>query len=228
MFRVHPEPRRANPTRFLYPVYAELRSERTRRALRALCVLCVKTHLRPRPDSGVGVHPQPLGAFTSPALSAVEGSPACPEQSRRVDRTSLCPSPNSHRITSFALPHPLTPIESHLCKKQGGGVPLTPSRARRASCLCATRRNANNSNIFMGLLHNSRTPRGGGLLSKKRAPMFLTASTEHDSRNSGRYSLPTTHSQLLKPLLQMAHPYTCTCKKGPAAREPRYQPCAAS
>ena len=26
------------------------------------------------------------------------------------------------RITSFAHPRPLTPIESHLCKKQGGGV----------------------------------------------------------------------------------------------------------
>jgi hypothetical protein len=47
------------------------------------------------------------------------------------------------------------------------------------------------------------------------------------------YSLPTTHYSLLtssplKPLPQMAHPYTCTCKKGPAAREPRYSPCAAS
>ena len=29
-------------------------------------------------------------------------------------------------------------------------------------------------------------------------------------------------ASLLKPLLQLAHPYTCTCKKGPAAREPRY------
>jgi hypothetical protein len=26
------------------------------------------------------------------------------------------------RITSFADPYPLTPVESHLCKKQGGGV----------------------------------------------------------------------------------------------------------
>jgi hypothetical protein len=32
----------------------------------------------------------------------------------------------------------------------------------------------------------------------------------------------------LKPLPHMAHPYLCTCKKGPAAREPRYSPCAAS
>lgn len=26
----------------------------------------------------------------------------------------------------------------------------------------------------------------------------------------------------VKPLLGMAHPYRCMCKKGPAAREPRY------
>jgi hypothetical protein len=32
----------------------------------------------------------------------------------------------------------------------------------------------------------------------------------------------------LKPLPPAAHLYTCTCKKGPAAREPRYSPCAAS
>jgi hypothetical protein len=70
--------------------------------------------------------------------------------------------PNSHRITSFAYPHPLTPIESHLCKKQGEGVPLTPSRRRGTSYLCATRRNPRNSNLFMGLVHNSRIPRGGG------------------------------------------------------------------
>jgi hypothetical protein len=30
------------------------------------------------------------------------------------------------RITSFADPHRLTPIESHSCKKQGGGVPPSP------------------------------------------------------------------------------------------------------
>jgi hypothetical protein len=39
---------------------------------------------------------------------------------------------------------------------------------------------------------------------------------------------PTVPRYCLKPLLQLAHPYTCTCKKGPAAREPRYSPCAAS
>ena len=35
---------------------------------------------------------------------------------------------NSHRITSFAYPHPLTPIESHSCKKQGGGGYFVGSR----------------------------------------------------------------------------------------------------
>jgi hypothetical protein len=77
-----------------------------------------------------------------------------------------------HRITSFAYPHPLTPIESYSCKKQGEGAP----------------------NLF----------------SKSDLPTLL----------------PPLHP--LKPILQMAHPYLCTCKKGPAAREPRYQPCAAS
>jgi hypothetical protein len=31
---------------------------------------------------------------------------------------------NSHRITSFAYPRPLTPIESYLCKNRGWGSPL--------------------------------------------------------------------------------------------------------
>jgi hypothetical protein len=65
---------------------------------------------------------------------------------------------NSHRITSFAYPHPLTPIESHLCKKTGGGVPTV---SRPFPCDLAARRNADNFNLFMGLLHNSRIPRAG-------------------------------------------------------------------
>jgi hypothetical protein len=90
--------------------------------------------------------------------SVVEGSTASPERSRRVN----CFHPNSHRITSFAHPHPLTPIESNSCKKQGGGVPLTPNLGRRASSPCATRRNSRNSIPFIALLHNLRTPPGGG------------------------------------------------------------------
>jgi hypothetical protein len=34
--------------------------------------------------------------------------------------TFSCFPPNSHRITSFAHPHPLTPIESHSCRIRGG------------------------------------------------------------------------------------------------------------
>ncbi len=68
---------------------------------------------------------------------------------------------NSHRITSFAYPHPLTPIESYSCKKQGEGVPMA---SRLFPCDLATRRNVRNSTLFMSLLHNSRTPRAGGYI----------------------------------------------------------------
>jgi hypothetical protein len=43
-------------------------------------------------------------------------------------------------------------------------------------------------------------------------------------RNTGHSTFYTP----LKPLPHMAHPYQCTCKKGPAARDTRYSPCAAS
>jgi len=192
------EPRRANPARSLYPeerrvypvcaacpiypVYSEPRrklrrkprteprSERTRKALRALCVSAF---------SSIDVCPfnfELLALFTLFTLSpearhegsVVEGSTARPEQRRRVNRTSLHPFPNSHRIIFFAHPHPLTSIESYSCKKQGRGVPLTPSRERRPSCLCATRKNPSNSSLLMRLLHNSRTPRGWGSTSITR------------------------------------------------------------
>jgi len=118
MFRVYPEPRRANPTRSLYPVYAEPRSDprRARGILSAkpvpvpsssdLCELCASVFSSPD-----------LCPFNSRllALSVVEGS-------------TFNYLPNSHRITSFAYPHPLTPIESHSCKKQGGGGYYVGSR----------------------------------------------------------------------------------------------------
>jgi hypothetical protein len=95
----------------------------------------------------VGVYPDPVGALSfsfPPHLLAL---------------STLFP--NSHRITSFAHPRLLTPIESYSCKKQGGGVPLTSNRGRQAFCLCATHRNSRNSIPFMRLLHNSRTSPGG-------------------------------------------------------------------
>ena len=87
------------------------------------------------------------------------------------------------RITSFAHHHPLTPIKSYSCKKQGGGLPLTPSRGRGASRLCATRRNASNSNPFMGLHHNWRTPGGGRPAFK--GERSNSPRTAHGPRNAG-------------------------------------------
>ena len=232
---LYPEERRVYPVYPACPVYAESRSEprreprseRTRKALRARSLHRPGRGVRRllRPGRLVGVHPERLESFSSPDL--------CPFNFRLSTVNYL---PNSHRIIFFAHPYPLTPIESYSCKKQGEGVPLTPSRWRGALCPCATRRNARNFNHFIRLLHNSRTPRGGELSSKEGVSIFLATSTRNTSHGTRATelgpllttSLPTTHCSPLKPLLQMAHPYTCTRKKGPAAREPRYSTCAAS
>jgi hypothetical protein len=155
-----------------------------------------------------------------------------------IFRSSDRPISNSHRIKFFAHPHPLTPIESYSCKNRGEGVPFTPTQGRGASCLCATRRNPRNPNLFMGLLHNSRTPRGVGPYRQEEEFQFTrdlhgTRVTEHGPLLRAFYPQLTTRYPLLtlrflKPPLQMAHPYLCTCKKGPAARETRYPPCAVS
>src|SRR5580704_12358219 len=134
MFRLHPErTRRARPTLSAVPVPSYF----------DLCALCV---------SALSYPSLSLFNFKVLALSMVEGS------------TFNVPSPNSHRIIFFAHPHPLTPIESYSCKKQGGGGPHPDRLASLFHCLVTsalTRRNARNSNPFMGLLHNSRTPQGG-------------------------------------------------------------------
>jgi len=56
-----------------------------------------------------------------------------------------------------------------------------------------------------------------------RSPILSIPST-HFTENTrvGEGSVLANQHSLLKPLLQWAHPYKCTCKKGPAAREPRY------
>ena len=152
----------------------------------------------PRPVRGVGVYPDRVGAFSSHdlcplnfkllALSVVEGS--------TVDRSSLSPFLNSHRITSFAHPHRLTPIESHLCKKQGGGGPPYPNRGRLVSCRCATRRNPRNTIPFMRLLHNSRTSRGGGLGQKKKEGTMNRAPTRRSCPLSGSSTHPESTREL--------------------------------
>jgi len=216
MFRVYPvyaefrsEPRRANPIHPLYPeerrvyppyaacpVYPELRREprreRTRKALRALCVLCAKTHLQPRPGPGGGVYPERLGAFSSLSLSSFRNL-----QTFQLSNLSACPPANSHRITSFAHPHPLIPIESNLCKKQGGGVPLTQSRARRTSCLCAIRRMLA-TRILSWVYHITRGHPGvAALFSKERGSIFLAVSTGHRTRTTDQGSRLATRYPLL-------------------------------
>ena len=237
MFRVYPEPRRANPTRSLYPVYAEPRSDprRARGILSAkpvpvpsssdLCELCASVFSSPD-----------LCPFNSRllALSVVEGS-------------TFNYLPNSHRITSFAYPHPLTPIESNLCKKQGEGVPtpLFDPLSDFNHCFVSN----SHKIIFFAHPHPltptesysckkqgggvplSRAVRDGPHVFARHAGVLTTPilswvySITRGHRGVG--TLLTTHYSLLtinllKPPLQMAHPYTCTCKKGPAAREPRY------
>jgi hypothetical protein len=67
------------------------------------------------------------------------------------------------RITSFAGPHPLTLIESHLYEKQGRGWGLRHLAPTRAQGTCATRSNTRNLNLFIHLLNDPLdTPGVGG------------------------------------------------------------------
>ena len=124
-------------------------------------------------------------------------------QPRPSLRSRAFPSPRPaipFRITSFAHPHHLTPIESYSCKKQGRGVvssastqplPLfsTPSKH-------PTHSNAHISTLFMRLLNTSHHTRGGGLIldqtlneaSPCRAILARTGFlrlTGHRPRNTG-------------------------------------------
>ena len=77
---------------------------------------------------------------------------------------------NSHRITSFAYPRPLTPIESYLCKKQGRGSPPLPaaffiyqSCQRTGTPVYPEPWASGKPFPLMGLLHDSLdTPGSGG------------------------------------------------------------------
>jgi hypothetical protein len=68
------------------------------------------------------------------------------------------------RITSFADPHDLTPIESYSYKKQGRGWGPRHLAPIQAQSTCATRSNTRNLNLFIHLLNDSLdTPGVGGL-----------------------------------------------------------------
>jgi hypothetical protein len=109
-------------------------------------------------------------------------------RSPRVSRghSSLATIP--FRIKSFADDLPLTPIESHLYKKQGRGwgldhFPLSPSADK-----CATHSNARNPNLFMRLLHGSLDTPGVGVC------LFPLRSSAHSA--SLRYPFPLLASPL--------------------------------
>jgi len=113
--------------------------------------------------------------------------------------------PISFRITTFADPHQLTTIESHLCKKHGRGwgqprtkftqpLPLFPTaarlRARSATC---------NSNRFICLLHGSLDTPGVGSASNKspQSPLPLVARSQ-SARPSTNHAMDMG-SGLLRP-----------------------------
>jgi hypothetical protein len=129
----------------------------THLSLPSLRVLFVRR--LPRPGRGVKTDLQPRPALSS-QLTA---------KSRRF-RTSAKHVSNLFGIRTSKT-QDLKVFRMTTYKKTGEGVaeisvsapcPYTPSRGQGASYVCATRRNPRNPNLFMGLLHNSRTPGGGG------------------------------------------------------------------
>ncbi len=78
---------------------------------------------------------------------------------------------NSHRITSFADPHPLNPIESHLCKKQGEG-----SRWRAVS-FPVTSQHAGipATSISSWVYFTTRVHHGGGGYFARSRPYLITS-----------------------------------------------------
>jgi hypothetical protein len=67
---------------------------------------------------------------------------------------------NSHRITSFADPHPLTPIESYPCKKQGEGSPL-PQVGGEGPHIFAQHAGISATSISSGVYFTTRVHHGG-------------------------------------------------------------------
>ena len=164
-----------------------------------LCVLCVSVF-------------SPLSSFCSGGSSDPCSSPLPSSSDPTIP----------FRITSFADPHHLTPIESHLCKKQGRGwspcqrlhsaqsLPIfsTPSKH-------ATHRNARNSTLFMTLLHGSLDTRGWGMppraASTTHYPLFPTHYSY--SRSSPRTStLPPPNYGIIPP--HRGTTYNPICARG--------------
>jgi hypothetical protein len=87
-------------------------------------------------------------------------------------------------------------LDATLTKNRGGATSSSPS-SRRLLARFVTRRNSRNSNPLMRLLHNLRTPRGGGYSSLRdsefRVPIFasrfhVAVSCERSAANSSPVS----------------------------------------
>ena len=96
------------------------------------------------------------------------------------------------RITSFAHPHHLTPIESHSCKKQGRGRYLAPPPnpflffPHRVNMQHAAMPGGGISTLFMRLLNTSRHTRGGGgtTIGRSASGFLDLRYTDHRPRNT--------------------------------------------
>jgi hypothetical protein len=99
----------------------------------------------PSPSPGLSLFCNPSLCLRSAAASAPQlfpllcsGGSSDPCPSRTVRATHAMPhlsrAPIPFGITSFAHPHPLTPIESHLCKNRGGGGVVYPLHIRPIQC----------------------------------------------------------------------------------------------
>jgi len=110
-----------------------------------------------------GACPDPVGVLRK-TRSLTQIDPSAPLLSHRHSPDAAIP----FRITSFAHPHHLTPIESYSCKKQGRGWgiqrfhPAQPLPLFSTASKHPTHSNARISTLFIRLLHSSL---GGSLLT---------------------------------------------------------------
>jgi hypothetical protein len=91
------------------------------------------------------------------------------------------------RITSFAAPHHVTLIESHLCKNRGGGthrgstqtLPIFSTASKHAE-----RRNPRISTLFNRLLHGSLDTQGWGIPPRPSSTTHHSLFTTHQSAHN--------------------------------------------
>ena len=107
---------------------------------------------------------------------------------RRVSRGHSSVATIPFKIISFADPHPLTPIESNLYKKQGRGWGPQDLPFFFPVDKCVTHSNARNPSLFMRLLHGSLHTPGVG------ACLFPPRGSAHSA--SLRYPFPLLASPL--------------------------------